>query len=1556
VSGLRLLSFRSSAESTFSRKKTGIIAAALSIALAFTGATPVASAATVQSESSISGTVKDTAGALITGDVAVNVYDSADESNFITSASVEVDGTYVVTGLVEGSYKLQFYAAGNYISQWWNNETSFDAADAISVGPADTLTGNDVVLVAGASIAGTITDASGAAITSGGAVNVYDSSDQDLGALYSGEIREDGTYSVTGLVGASYKIQFTPSGNYLRQWWGNEATFDTADSISVASEAALTGYDAALVVGASIAGTITDSTGAGISTGGSVEVYNSENQWDGALYSAAILEDGTYSLFGLPAGTYKVRFAAEGNYVRQWWNNEFSFDNADAITLATGQTVTGTDAVVTAGASIAGTVTDESGNPITAGGDVSAYPAADEREAAGSASIQEDGTYAITGLAAGSYKLQFGAPETYVSQWWNNKKTFVTAGTILVTAGQTVTGRDAVLARTASLSGTVKDSSGNPVTSGGYVFVYDAASQYQTYHPPVDIQSDGTYTFASLDPGSYKMEFRPTGNYIAQFWNNKTSFATGNSITLLSGRDVTGKDVVLKTGGTISGTVKDSLGKPITGGEWGSGQVCPTLASEQNSFLNNGNCGQIQEDGSYTVTGLPTGSYKLEFTPEGNYLSEWWNDKASFATADALAVTAGRALTGKNAVLTTAASISGTVSAQGSPATPLAGINVTALDPVTFANVGSATTGDDGKYTIIRVKPGTYTLVFDGRYSSPSYKIALLGNASTYETSTRITVATSSTITKKNATLVRRVAGTQPPAPIATVTNPTGLHDVVTWSQPASADPILGYDSWGSGHTATGGGGGGGGPTYGSNLAVLFPASTGVSGTESWSSKMTLVPFTGSTDGRSASVFVSDTVSTPLEPAPTVTVTSRTSTTLTMTWAGQVAPASPMAQWHVELTGDDSSEVQRTVNSGNPLTYTFTHLKAGVVYTVGVFGSTDTTTTYWGAPKVFTLKPVPTISGAAAVGSTLTAIPGTWDSGAKLTYQWRSEGTDISDATDATYQVQSSDLGRKISVVVTGKKTGYDVASPESRSTASVVLAALVPTFSSPVKTATGFTVNVTNYNSLYSFAPSITAGTASVTAGIVSGENLPLTITGMSPNASATVRVLSSRSGYDQGSATVVGTALKGAALTPTFSTPVKTATGFTVNVKNYSSLYTFTPSITGGTAIVRAGTASGSTLPLTITGMGANASATVQVLTTRASYDQGSATVVGSASLGAALTPTFSAPVPTASGFTVNVTNFSALYTFTPSIASGGGTVVAGAPVGSTLQLTITGVSAGATKVAVATTRSDYAAGSSTVSSFALPVVSTVTTQGNPTVAATRGTSITITGINVVGATSVTIGGVVAPAFTVTSPTTVVIGVWATAVTGVVKVVTPGGTATSGTSLTVSSTLTAPTLSSIGALSVTTGGPGTAVTVTGTNLGAVSQVKRGTKVIPFKVLSETQIVLAIPTGVTTGSFVFTTPGGTVTSAPFTATPSAVVPTVTSTGLSAALGTALTITGSNLGAATGITIGGTAATIWWVTDAGTLSLYIPATTALGTASVVVTTPGGSVTAAVAIG
>jgi hypothetical protein len=145
--------------------------------------------------------------------------------------------------------------------------------------------------------------------------------------------------------------------------------------------------------------------------------------------------------------------------------------------------------------------------------------------------------------------------------------------------------------------------------------------------------------------------------------------------------------------------------------------------------------------------------------------------------------------------------------------------------------------------------------------------------------------------------------------------------------------------------------------------------------------------------------------------------------------------------------------------------------------------------------------------------------------------------------------------------------------------------------------------------------------------------------------------------------------------------------------------------------------------------------------------------------------------------------------------------------------------------------------------------------------------GRKVTITGLNLTGATAVSFDGVAA-AFTVVSGTQITTNVPAGALTGPVRVTTPGGTLTSNTSF-----LVPPKIHGFKPLH---GPVGTVVAINGVSLSQTTQVTfGGFAATTFTVNSDTQVTATVPSGAVTGTIGVTTPGGTTASlGTFTVTP----------------------------------------------------------------------------------
>jgi len=70
-------------------------------------------------------------------------------------------------------------------------------------------------------------------------------------------------------------------------------------------------------------------------------------------------------------------------------------------------------------------------------------------------------------------------------------------------------------------------------------------------------------------------------------------------------------------------------------------------------------------------------------------------------------------------------------------------------------------------------------------------------------------------------------------------------------------------------------------------------------------------------------------------------------------------------------------------------------------------------------------SPTPLVVGSGVVGTLLTVNPGTWDSGVELSYQWLKSGVPVPHANTLVYLLAPSDLGSRISVSVSGLRSGF---------------------------------------------------------------------------------------------------------------------------------------------------------------------------------------------------------------------------------------------------------------------------------------------------------------------------------------------------------------------------------------------------------------------------------------------------------------------------------------------------------------------------------------------------
>jgi hypothetical protein len=274
----------------------------------------------------ISGQITDeTTGQGIDG-ICAQIFDSA--GNGAGGGQPDSQGNYSFGGLSTGSYKAEFFpcADANYVTEFFNNKATYDAADPVSVTDGQTTTVN-AALAHGGMITGTVTNDNGDPVA-----NICVSAElHDLsgGAPVSASTDSNGHYTLTGVPAGSLSVAFIDcaGSNYVTQYWDNKPDFESATPVPVTADATTSNISPTLHHGGSFSGTVTDA-----GTGTPLQHIAV------CAYANGLCADtdasGHYTFGRLAAGSVRVGFFDLTNTHRtQYYNGRPDLASADPITV-----------------------------------------------------------------------------------------------------------------------------------------------------------------------------------------------------------------------------------------------------------------------------------------------------------------------------------------------------------------------------------------------------------------------------------------------------------------------------------------------------------------------------------------------------------------------------------------------------------------------------------------------------------------------------------------------------------------------------------------------------------------------------------------------------------------------------------------------------------------------------------------------------------------------------------------------------------------------------------------------------------------------------------------------------------------------------------------------------------------------------------------------------------------------------------------------------------------------------------------------------------------------
>ena len=255
-----------------------------------------------------------------------------------------------------------------------------------------------------------------------------------------------------------------------------------------------------------------------------------------------------------------------------------------------------------------------------------------------------------------------------------------------------------------SINGTVTEEGTGTPLAGICVDANDLSFEFFSFG---ETDASGAYSVGGLGSGDYEVRFSDCSEsptYVTEWYNDRPDFDSADLVAVTDGSKTSGIDAELAIGGSINGTVtEDGTGTPLA-------DICVDVTGPSFAFFG---FDVTDASGAYSVGGLGSGDYTVNFIDCGEtvtYLSEFYDDRATFDLADLVAVVAGSKTSGIDAELAIGGSINGTVTEEGT-GTPLADICVDVADP-SFAFFGFDVTDASGGYSVGGLATGDYTLNF----------------------------------------------------------------------------------------------------------------------------------------------------------------------------------------------------------------------------------------------------------------------------------------------------------------------------------------------------------------------------------------------------------------------------------------------------------------------------------------------------------------------------------------------------------------------------------------------------------------------------------------------------------------------------------------------------------------------------------------------------------------------------------------------------------------------------------------------------------------------------
>jgi hypothetical protein len=459
----------------------------------------------VANAGTVSGTVAANAaagGAAIAGAIVTLTPTAAGGTTYIDTTSAA--GAYDFAAVATGAYRLTAAATGYTTS----------AAFAVVVTAASATVHNFALAAApvGATVSGTVTDASNASAIDGAEVYLRTGATT---TIVDSTTTAAGAYSFADVAAGEYNLEVIASG------------YTTYTSAEFAVAAANVTRNIALDevgTGVTVSGAVTNATTGAAIVGAVVRIENSTT--DAVVETTTTIAGGAYSLTTIAAGEYILTASATGE--NAYTSAAFAVAAVNltrnfTMTTATAVTVSGAVTNATTGAAIVGAVVRLENSTTDA--------------VVESTTTIAGGAYSLTGVAAGEYILH--ATATGDNPY--------TSAAFAVAAANVVRNFTMTTAVTVTVSGYVTDTSSGAGIVGATVELESGT----TVVTSATTTTGGAYTLTGVDEGTYSLVVIAAG------------YATKTTALTVTGVNITTENIrIVKSTAVVPVAETATLAKP----------------------------------------------------------------------------------------------------------------------------------------------------------------------------------------------------------------------------------------------------------------------------------------------------------------------------------------------------------------------------------------------------------------------------------------------------------------------------------------------------------------------------------------------------------------------------------------------------------------------------------------------------------------------------------------------------------------------------------------------------------------------------------------------------------------------------------------------------------------------------------------------------------------------------------------------------------------------------------------------------------------------------------